>query len=208
MEKLFQQLGEHLGYVLVAIITVLIVAIKDLIKKWLEKKQNKKDAINTSKVKINCEVNELLAEFRVLSDSARISILQFHNGDYFYNGSPILKFSMTHESCARGVSRIIEKIQAYHLSAYYQLLELSELDFKIHSTKELKESNIKGYMDVNNTVSFSVFSIKCQKNFNIIGLILIEWCSESKSKMINTEETGKICDKYVGLVKNIINNQK
>lgn len=208
MEKLFQQLGEHLGYVLIAMFMVIIIAIKDLIKKWLEKKQDKKDAITASKLKINCEVNELLAEFRVLSDAARISVLQFHNGDYFYNGSPVLKFSMTHESCTRGVSRITEKIQGCHLSAYYQLLELCELDFEIHSTKELKESNLKGYMDSNNTVSFSVFSIKCQKNLNIIGLVLVEWCSESKSKLINIEEVEKICYKYMGLIKNIINNQK
>lgn len=208
MQELIYKLGEHIGYAVIAIITVIIIWITDKIKKILEKrKKRKQDAITIKNIKIYSELDEILTEFRVLSDSARTSIIQFHNGEYFYNGSPILKFSMTHESVTRGVSSIIEKIQGYSLSPYYDMVQLSEKPFRINNTNEFSGSNLKGFFDAHNTISFVILPIKCHKNINIIGILLVEWCSEAKSDKINKEEVEILCQKYLSLIKNILNNR-
>jgi len=209
MQELFHKLGEHIGYVIIATITVIIIWIKDLIKKFIERKKRQKDhSISHKNIKIHSELDEILTEFRLLTDSARISIIQFHNGEYFYNGSPILKFSMTHESRTRGMSSIIEKIQGYYLSPYYNIVEFAENDFEIHDIKDLKESNLKGFLHSNNTLCFAVLAIKCHKNINIIGLVLIEWASAIKQQSINKVEIQKTSEKYISLIKNILNNKK
>lgn len=209
MQELFHKLGEHIGYVIIAAITVIVIWIKDLIKKWVERKKRQKDhSISGKNIKIHSELDEILTEFRLLTDCARISIIQFHNGEYFYNGSPILKFSMTHESCARGVSSTIQKIQGYYLSPYYKLIELAEKEFSVISVENMEDLNLKGFFHANNTISFILLPIKCEKNVNMIGLLLIEWCSEPKSEKINKEEIQKLCGKFLSLIKNILNNKK
>lgn len=208
MEDLIHKLGEHIGYAIIAIITIIIVWITDTIKKILGKrKKRKQESISIKNIKIYSELDEILTELRVLSDSARTSIIQFHNGEYFYNGSPILKFSMTHESVTRGVSSIIQKIQGYYLSPYYEIIQLSEKPFEINNINEFIGSNLKGFFDVHNTISFVILPIKCHKNINIIGILLVEWCSEAKSNKINKEEVKILCQKYLTLIKNILNNK-
>jgi len=208
MQELVYKLGEHIGYAVIAIITVIIIWITDKIKKLLEKrKKRNKDAITVKNIKIYSELDEILTEFRVLTDSARTSIIQFHNGEYFYNGSPILKFSMTHESVTRGVTTIIEKIQGYYLSPYYDIIQLSEKPFQINNINDLVGSNLKGFFDAHNTISFVILPIKCHKNINIIGVLLVEWSSEAKSEKINKQEIEILCQKFLSLIKNILNNK-
>jgi len=52
------------------------------------------------------QVVERLAELRSALGADRACVFQFHNGDYFINGSPILRMSCTHESVAPGVAGI------------------------------------------------------------------------------------------------------
>jgi len=209
MDQLLQKLGEHVAYIVIVVITFIVIWITEKIKKLLQKRKKKlNDAITSKNIKIYSELDEILTEFRVLSDCARISILQFHNGEYFYNGSPILKFSMTHESCARGVSSTIQKIQGYYLSPYYKLIELAQKEFTVISVENMEDLNLKGFFHANNTISFILLPIKCGKNVNMIGLLLIEWCSEPKSEKINKEEIQKLCGKFLSLIKNILNNKK
>jgi len=52
------------------------------------------------------QVVERLAELRAHMGAERAYVLQFHNGCYFVNGSPILRMSCTHESVAPGVAPI------------------------------------------------------------------------------------------------------
>lgn len=207
MEALLQKLGENIGYVLIPIIMVFLVWLKDILDKFIIKRKKTKELRLISNFKQDAHINEILTEFRLLTNACRSSVIQFHNGDYFYNGSPILRFSMTHESCYMGIKRNINQIQNYYLSAYYQLIELVEKPFNIYETLLLNESNFKGLMEFNNTINFVLLPIKCPKNVNIIGLILLEWCVLHKSESIDRIEIKKICEKYVRLIKNIINNK-
>jgi hypothetical protein len=51
---------------------------------------------------IHTEIHELLTELRVHTKAMRVSVLQFHNGEYFMDGISMRKFSITHESSHRG----------------------------------------------------------------------------------------------------------
>lgn len=208
MELLLQKLGENIGYVIIPLLLVLLIWLKEVLDKLLAKKKKNKELKLIVDIKDDAHLNEILTEFRLFTDCCRVSIIQFHNGEYFYNGSPILRFSITHESCSIGIKRNINQIKDYYLSGYYQIIELVEAPFTVYETLSLNESNFKGLMDSNNTLNFVLLPIKCNKNVNIIGIILLEWCSIFKSEKIISEEIEKSCEKYSRLIKNIINTKK
>jgi hypothetical protein len=58
---------------------------------------------NDNFIFIHSEIHEMLTELRVLTDSARAQIIQFHNGEYFMDGVSMRKFSVTHESLEKGI---------------------------------------------------------------------------------------------------------
>ena len=53
---------------------------------------------------IHSQVHETLTELRVMSDCARVHLVQFHNGEYFLDGISMKKLSLTHESLNKGTS--------------------------------------------------------------------------------------------------------
>lgn len=207
MEDLWHETLKNIGYIIVVIVFVLITWLKSFIEKKFASKRLKKELLSVSDIKIHSILHEILTEFRFSTDAARVSIIQFHNGDYFYNGSPILKFSVSHESCVIGISPTMDSIQDLYLSRYFQLVELAEQPLQIYYTDEIKESNFRGFMESKNTIAFCLIPIKCQKNMNIMGIISIEWCSKTKSDQINKEKVFETCEKYTRLIKNKINNE-
>jgi len=206
MEDLWHETLKNIGYIIIVIIFILITWLKGFIEKKLDKKKVKKELISVSNIKIHSVLHEILTEFRFSTDSARASIIQFHNGEYFYNGSPILKFSVSHESCVLGVSPTMDDIQDHYLSRYFQLIELAEQPLQIYYTDEIKESNFKGFLESKNTVAFCLIPIKCSKNINMMGILSLEWCSKPKAEKIDKEKVTILCQKYGRLIKNIINN--
>ena len=66
-------------------------------------KKMKKEFIKDNFIQIHTEIHELLTELRVLTDSARTQVIQFHNGEYFIDGISMRKFSLTHESVEKGI---------------------------------------------------------------------------------------------------------
>jgi hypothetical protein len=150
------------------------------IKIW---KKIKNTIIQTDNfIQIHSEIHELLTELRVLTDSARTQIIQFHNGEYFIDGISMRKFSLTHESVEKGVESDGSRIQGYLCSMFLPLLQLLvEDDGKIRYLSDLKDSYVKQYFESRNVEAFSLLPIKI--NNNITGFVLIQWCN---SKIVDS----------------------
>lgn len=140
---------------------------------------------NDNFITIHSEIHELLTELRVLTDSARAQVIQFHNGDYFMDGISMRKFSLTHESVEKGVDSDGERVQGYLCSIFLPLILLvNENNPKIQFTADLKDSYAKQYFESRNVEAFSVMPIKI--NGQITGFTMIQWCSGNKAENIDS----------------------
>lgn len=127
--------------------------------------------------RIHSSINEVLTELRIITKSSRTNLVQFHNGGNFLDGSSILKFSITHESCDLGTSSTIDSQQATLLTRFTDKLEfLQENVANIIKTREMKSSHFRNYMQSRDVQAFIMLPIHCEKKMNIIGYITVEWC--------------------------------
>ena len=206
METLISQLQEHINYVIFSLFIVLLALLKDfLIKIYKKIKTNRELDIEKVTQKDNF-INEILSEIRIKTDAARCYVLKFHNGDYYSNGTPIIKFSMTHESCSLGISHYVEHTQNYLLSSYYGIDNLLKGKNDIIIVAKMKDCNFKGYLQEKNVLALFSFPIRSHKNSgNVIGVFCVEWCSPDKINNINKNEIMEIKDKYAGILQNLVN---
>lgn len=139
--------------------------------------------------KLHSQVNEILTELRIRLDCARISITQFHNGGDFFSGESILKFSVTHESCALGVEQTIDQQQGVLLTRFVEKLKLLQNDdCKLIFTNSLSDSHYKGFLQSRNTIAFVLVPLKVDNSLNPYGYLCAEWCSWSHVDKINEKE--------------------
>jgi hypothetical protein len=174
----FNKVFEHWS-IWVAIITAIIIGgIKGL------KKINK--VLNVDNfISVHTEIHEILTELRVLTDAARSQVIQFHNGEYFMDGISMRKFSLTHESVAKGIQSDGQKLQGYLCSMFLPLLLIMiENDSKVRYTVDLKDSYVKQYLESRNIEAFCIFPIKI--NNVITGFIMNQWCNGAKVDNIDT----------------------
>lgn len=137
-------------------------------------------------IRIHSEIHELLTELRVLTDTARAQVIQFHNGEYFMDGISMRKFSLTHESVEKGIESDGHRIQGFLCSMFLPLLLLVVEDqAKIQYTVDLKDSYAKQYLESRNVEAFSVLPLKTQNQMT--GFIMIQWCSGTKAEVIDAD---------------------
>lgn len=150
---------------------------------------------------VHSNIHECLTELRVLTDSARAQVIQFHNGEYFMDGVSMRKLSCTHESVAKGVSAQGDKTTNLLISLFTPLIEEVTKDNPIpHLVKNEKDGFNKSSLETANVHSYCVLPLR-HKNM-ISGFVMIQWCSPNKAKqVINNSET---IQKYVESARNQI----
>lgn len=209
MENIILELKEHINYLILTIVFIVLTFLKDWLVK-LFKIFKEKFELNIEKItEKNNLIYDLLSEIRAKTDSARTYIIEFHNGEYYSNGVPIVKFSMTYESCSLGVSSHSDTTQNYILSNYDGIENLIKNTDEIIHINNLKSSNFKGYLQEKNTLAIYSMPIRSHKNYgNVIGCFCIEWCSSSKVDNINKENVYNIKEKYLPIIQNLVNKQR
>tara|TARA_Y100000034_G_C6891147_1_gene409962 strand:- start:475 stop:1137 length:663 start_codon:yes stop_codon:yes gene_type:complete len=135
---------------------------------------------------IHTRLHETLTELRVKTDCARTQIVQFHNTGNFIDGISMKKFSVTHESLGIGVSGEGEYKKDLLVTMFLEQLTLLKQDEPIlHFTDSMKESYSKRYLQNSNVIAFSTLPIR--KKREIVGYVMLEWCSENKVADIDIE---------------------
>ncbi len=142
-------------------------------------------------------VHELLTELRVKVSADRSSILQFHNGGKFLDGSSVKKFSLTHESCSVGVSESMSTRQNLLASAFVDMLDrLSDNKPSIVATSNLPDSNFKRHLESNRTLVFSLMPVKDSRGMLIEGCLLAEWCNWDNADLIDDDKVELYLSEY------------
>ena len=139
-------------------------------------------------IAIHTEIHELLTELRVNSKAMRVTVLQFHNGEYFMDGISMRKFSITHESSHRGYISQSLKFKNVLCSLFIPLLnKVLENKSTIHHVEAMGNSYAKHFFEDENISHYSCLPLK-NKNTNI-GFILLQWHFDFPPDMENQEGT-------------------
>ena len=137
---------------------------------------------------IHSEINELLTELRLSSDSMRVSVLQFHNGEYFMDGISMRKFSITHESSHKGYTSQALKFKNTLCSLFVPLLtkviENNSLIFSIQSMPA--NSYAKHFFEDEFVSHIACLPVK-NKNVNV-GFILVQWHKDYAPDLAKEQE--------------------
>jgi hypothetical protein len=125
-------------------------------------------------IAIHTEIHELLTELRVTGKCMRVSLMQFHNGEYFMDGISMRKFSITHESSHRGYLSQTLKFKNVLCSTFIPLLnKVVENRSLIWSVESMHDSFAKHFFEDENISHYSCLPVK-NKNVNT-GFVLVQW---------------------------------
>lgn len=170
----------QIGVSAVALISGIIYAILKLISK--RKHERYMSFWNT-----HSRIHETLTELRVLTDCARVHLVQFHNGEYFLDGVSMKKLSLTHESLNKGTSGEGDKIQGILISRFVPLMnKLVQKDSSLCLVEDMEQSYFKQFMVSGSILAFIALPIKYRGM--ITGYAMCQWCSWDKLDKLDEEK--------------------
>ena len=178
----------EVGMVFAAIAVGIFLAIP-AVKSITNKRKKTTHPCSQKFRKTHSRIHEFLTEIRVKMHADRTSVLQFHNGGEFLDGSSVKKFSLTHESCVVGISESMALRQNILASMFVEALDhLSKNDPTVEATSNLHDSHFKRHLEANHTLIFSLVPIKDIKGVLTTGFLLVEWCNWDKAELIDDDK--------------------
>jgi len=123
----------------------------------------------------NFQIYDRLMYLRIKSSADRTRICQFHNGGKFLSGTPMKKFTSTHETTSKGVSNESEKLQNCVTTVFHdKIMVIKENDPKIRFVSDLTiDSKSKSFYKSTEVEKFAILPL--YKNDLITGFIEVEW---------------------------------
>jgi len=135
---------------------------------------------NSSFQSKHTSVHEMLTSLRIKTGADRARIGHFHNGGKFLDGTPMKKFSVTHESCERGIPYDGANLQNILVTMFWDLIETMRSDLpSLHWSMDMKEGYFRSYNNANGIMAYSVLPI--MKEDLCIGFIVLEWFNAEKT---------------------------
>jgi len=158
----------------------LILSVIYFTKKYKELKNKQEQNslnVNSKDGYKHTTIHELLTALRIQLNADRVQLAQFHNGGKFLEGSPMKRFSVSHESCRPGVSMESVNLHNILVSLFWCMVSMLKEDSpKIRLTRSLPEDSlIKTYNESKNIDAFSLLPVKKEELF--LGFVRAEWGS-------------------------------
>lgn len=145
-------------------------------------------------------IHETLSNLRNRSGADRVKIGQFHNGGKFLDGSPMKKFSITHESCEIGTPYSGNNLQNVHVTMFWDMVEEMRTDTpKIHWTTIMKAGYFRSYNHSNGVIAYAILPI--MREDLLVGFITVEWFENEKVPRATKDFESLFirCREYIGL---------
>jgi hypothetical protein len=155
---------------------------------WKRHKKNKAKRSEEQFSVLNMRIWEILSEVRMRVKASRVTLTQFHNGGKFSDGASMRKMSITHQSCDTKISSTMSFRQDVLVSRFVEIVEiLKENLAHIRDVSLMKESNTKKFMELNDTLAFSILPVYCLDSMLVYGYITIEWCDSKDIDHVEEE---------------------
>lgn len=145
-------------------------------------------------------IHETLSNLRIRSGAERVKIGQFHNGGKFLDGSPMKKFSVTHESCEMGTPYSGNNLQNVHVTMFWDMVEDMRKDTpKIFWSSAMRAGYFRSYNNSNGVVAYAILPI--MRDDLLVGFIVVEWFENEKvpKNPKDFEVLFLRCREYIGL---------
>lgn len=170
------------------------------IKVWLAKKRAQETSelphdVQSLKLlgpaSTHSSVNEALTELRSVLNAERAQVGQFHNGGHFLDGSPVKRFSVSHESVDEDAPHMAFQMQNVLLSLFWDVVPLLQENVAVgRVASELPDCYFKSVLLCNKIHAFALLPLrkwhaKTRKS-QIIGYVMVEW-DEQKSYEAQSE---------------------
>ena len=173
----------ELGFVVVALVAGIIFSWPLLKLALKTKKKYTPTHLSNQYFQHHGRVHELLTELRVELDCARTQIIQFHNGGNFFDGNPMAKLTMTHESVRNGVSPESKNWRDLQMPLLIQLLEQAkENNPKLYITNAEVDCYSSQQLIGGNVLSYSILPLYQSNRF--VGFVTSQWCAWNKVDLI------------------------
>ena len=177
------------GLVLVAIAAGIIFAIP-ILHKALKDKKKQQTYLAPNFWQCHSRVHELLTELRVQLDCARVQVVQFHNGGNFFDGNPMAKMTMTHESLRNGLSPESPNWRDLQIPLMIHLLEKSKnLSDGIYLVNDEDDSYAKQQLSAANVLAYAVSPLYKGNSFS--GFVMCQWCAWTKVDEVDETKVAK-----------------
>lgn len=126
---------------------------------------------------VNMRLWEVLSELRIKSKSSRVSLIQFHNGGKFADGSSMRKMSISHQSCDNKTSSTMQFRQDVLVSRFVEVIQqLRDNEPHIRNVRTMLDSNTKKFYELHDTLAYCILPLFCSDSLVVYGYITIEWC--------------------------------
>ena len=176
---------------MVAVVSVGLAMGWGFMRNMINYKRSKNDVQTPIKQKYLMAHNrifESLTELRIKAEADRVSLIQFHNGGALSYGHSLKKWSITHESCSRGITESMNGRQDVLVTTCIPLLnKLESRDRSIVMVSDDIESNFKRTLDLDGTIAYSVYPIYGLSKINIVGCVIAEWCAWDGLERVDEE---------------------
>lgn len=184
----YLELGILVGTAVVSAISTALVLINRRKKQEKTKEVEENISIFDEKNK-NFLIYDRLMYLRIKSSADRVRMCQFHNGGKFLSGTPMKKFTSTHETTSKGVSNESEKLQNCVTTVFLdKVIAVKENSPKVRYVSDLTiESKSKSFYKSTEVDKFAILPI--HKNDLIIGFIEVEWNEGSDVSYANDFES-------------------
>ncbi len=181
--------GESMGEALSVLIFFFAFIGKKLREYILKNNKANKNKVEENSKKLDKLYNKII-ECRHNFGACRVSINQFHNGEYYYSKNSILKMSMTHETTNASTAKIMSDYQNVLASKYHKFLNLLvDNDVVVYDNlDDVDDSDDDMVLDLklNGTYSFYASKIKDAKG-KVVGYLTMSFCSKPED-IIEVEE--------------------
>lgn len=170
------------GLVAVAVVAGVFFSLPVLFKAidgWKSRNKYKKITLPTNYWKHHSAMHETLTELRVELDAARVSIVQFHNGGNFFDGTPMTKLTMSHESLRNGIAQEAPNWRELQMPLMIPLLERVQNDSpELYITSEDNDSYAQQQLNAGNVLAYTVLPL--YKSNAFVGFVMCHWCAWNK----------------------------
>lgn len=148
-------------------------------KKWFNKSQQCK--LEQASFK-NSEVIKLLKAILVDFGADRAYVFEFHNGDYFFSGMPMQKFTCSYEVVADGVSSECHNPGEYRMSNYNDYIGsiIHDRDYFVEDVAEMNSDALLKSLLTKKGVK-SLYNVPIRKfSGKTVGFIGVDFVKEKK----------------------------
>lgn len=191
----------------IALVVTMIITM--LVKDWITKRNEKREALKKAKLEkekeergidedlsISGKIYDKLTDLLFLYDATRAFIKQFHNGSAFYSGQKIQRQTVSHEKGRPGIERIKPSHDAILIpTEVHNILETMQRTgsqvYYCEDVEGIKQEKPELYQWMNNFNARSVLYVKITdlKTGNTIGLLGLTF---NHGRALNEQQIKKI----------------